>query len=86
MIRIPIVLILVTLLIVCTGFIPKPQACDQRALDLVYKAIFVRLVQSKGTQQDYTDKHNALAGLKLLCNNQLSTYEIPKHNFNRGVE
>lgn len=54
------------------------QACDQQLYDEFYRAIVLRCLNSKMTQEDIDHKNDAIVTLRRLCNGQLSHWETGK--------
>lgn len=53
--------------------------CDQDMYDRIYKAIIVNALDSKLTQKDVDLKNKTIENLRILCHDQLSTYEKGKN-------
>lgn len=49
--------------------------CDQDMYDLIYKNIVQQTLNSELTQKDVDLKNKTIENLRILCHNQLSTYE-----------
>lgn len=64
------------LLILITLVSIPVYACDQRLYDEFYKAIVMRAIHSKLTQEDIDLKNDAIVTLRRLCNGQLSSWEL----------
>jgi hypothetical protein len=53
--------------------------CNQCMYDLIYKNIIQIALDSKLTQKDIDLKNKTIENLRVLCNNQLSTYETGRN-------
>jgi len=69
---------MVTLLII---FLPSlGQACDQRLYDYAYLLISQKVIQSSMTQKDLDWRYETVLKLRVMCNNQLSSWEKGEKN------
>ncbi len=70
-----LLVLILSITLFTVSYASEKKQCSQKVYDNIYRAILMKAIDSKLTQEDMIDRNRSIVVLRELCYGQLSSWE-----------